>query len=58
MEPAMSRPVTRTLAEGALFQLAFTAIGIATLQRWARLCEARRRRPTRRPETLRQRRLA
>jgi hypothetical protein len=32
----------RNLAEGALFQLAVTAVGIAGLQRWARYCEGRR----------------
>jgi hypothetical protein len=38
----MSRSSRRSLAEGAAFQIVFTALAIGTLEAWARFCEARR----------------
>ena len=40
----MSRSTSRSLAEGAAFQILFTAVAIGTLEAWARFCQARRTR--------------
>jgi hypothetical protein len=37
-----SHPIARSLAEGATFQLAFTAFSLAALAVWARACAALR----------------
>ena len=39
----MSHSTSRSLAEGAAFQIVFTALAIGTLRAWGPLCEARRR---------------
>jgi hypothetical protein len=44
----MSRSNSRSLAEGAAFQIIFTGLAIGTLGAWARFCEARRTRLARR----------
>jgi hypothetical protein len=41
MEPK-STSALRAVAEGAAFQLAFTALAFGALEAWARVCEARR----------------